>query len=108
MQTNVLLQKMNSDSSIQAQSAGEDSNSSDTAMSDHGDEPATLKTEPSDYPLLDDHHPFSTNGGIMDPTRNPGGFHNALLGLQGKKNLLVKSFFLQPYTKMTVCTLICS
>ncbi|CAH1104871.1 unnamed protein product [Psylliodes chrysocephalus] len=86
--TPMIKNKMNSDSSIQAQSAGEDSNSSDTAMSDHGDEPATLKTEPSDYPLLDDHHPFSTNGGIMDPTRNPGGFHNALLGLQGLGGLM--------------------
>lgn len=75
------LQKINSDSSIQAQSTGEDSNSSDTAMSEHGDEPATPKTEPSDYPMLDDHHPFSTNGGLMDPTRAPG---FPLLGLQGK------------------------
>lgn len=53
-------------------------------MSEHGDEPVTPKTEPSDYPMLDDHHPFNTNGGIMDPSRTPGGFHGALLGLQGK------------------------
>ncbi|CAG9858787.1 unnamed protein product [Phyllotreta striolata] len=83
-----IKEKVNSDSSIQAQSAGEDSNSSDTAMSDHGDDPVTLKTEPSDYSMLDDHHPFSTNGGIMDPSRTPGGFHNALLGLQGLGGLM--------------------
>ncbi|XP_074028739.1 BTB/POZ-zinc finger protein abrupt [Leptinotarsa decemlineata] len=76
-------EKGHSDSSIQAQSTGEDSNSSDTAMSEHGDEPITPKTEPSDYPMLDNHHPFDTNGGIMDPSRTPSGFHNALLGLQG-------------------------
>ncbi|KAG5878844.1 hypothetical protein JTB14_018983 [Gonioctena quinquepunctata] len=81
-------EKGNSDSSIQAQSTGEDSNSSDTAMSEHGDEPVTPKTEPSDYPMLDDHHPFNTNGGIMDPSRTPGGFHNALLGLQGLGGLM--------------------
>lgn len=81
-----MFQKGNSDSSILAQSTGEDSNSSDTAMSDagHGDESVTPKTEPSDYPMLDDHHPFNSNGGIMDPSRTPGGFHNALLGLQGR------------------------
>ncbi|KAJ8983798.1 hypothetical protein NQ317_008116 [Molorchus minor] len=67
-------EKVNSDSSIQAQSTGEDSNSSDTAMSEHVDEPVTPKTEPSEYPMLDDHHPFSTNGGLMDPTRTPGDF----------------------------------
>lgn len=67
---------------MQAQSTGEDSNSSDTAMSDHGD-PVTPKTEPSDYPMLDDHHPFNTNGGLIDQTRTPT-FPGALLGLQGK------------------------
>lgn len=67
---------------MQAQSTGEDSNSSDTAMSDHGD-PVTPKTEPSDYPMLDDHHPYSTNGGLIDQTRTPT-FPGALLGLQGK------------------------
>lgn len=57
-------------------------------MSEHGDEPVTPKTEPpSDYPMLDDHHPFNTNGGIIDPTRTPGGY-GALLGLQGEKILL--------------------
>ncbi|XP_028141859.1 protein abrupt isoform X3 [Diabrotica virgifera virgifera] len=86
--TPMIKEKGNSESSIQAQSTGEDSNSSDTAMSDHGDDPVTPKTEPSEYPMLDDHHPFSTNGGIMDPTRGPGGFHNALLGLQGLGGLM--------------------
>ncbi|XP_018561077.1 protein abrupt-like isoform X3 [Anoplophora glabripennis] len=81
-------EKGNSDSSIQAQSTGEDSNSSDTAISEHVDEPVTPKTEPSDYPMLDDHHPFSTNGGIMDPSRTPGGFPGALLGLQGLGGLM--------------------
>jgi hypothetical protein len=51
-------------------------------MSDHGD-PVTPKTEPSDYPMLDDHHPFNTNGGLIDQTRTPT-FPGALLGLQGK------------------------
>lgn len=51
-------------------------------MSDHGD-PVTPKTEPSDYPMLDDHHPYSTNGGLIDQTRTPT-FPGALLGLQGK------------------------
>lgn len=50
-------------------------------MSDHG-EPITPKTEVSDYPLMDDHHPFGTNGGLMDQSRA----HNfPLLGLQGKR-----------------------
>lgn len=76
------IQKGNSDSSLQAQSTGEDSNSSDTAMSDHGD-PVTPKTEPSDYPSMDDHLPFTSNGGHMDQPRTPT-FPGALLGLQGK------------------------
>lgn len=50
-------------------------------ISEHGDAPATPKTEPADYPILDAHHPFNRNGGYTDPTRGPGGF--ALLGLQG-------------------------
>ncbi|XP_063903496.1 protein abrupt-like isoform X1 [Zophobas morio] len=79
-------EKGNSDSSLQAQSTGEDSNSSDTAMSDHGD-PVTPKTEPSDYPMLDDHHPFNTNGGLIDQTRTPT-FPGALLGLQGLGGLM--------------------
>ncbi|XP_056635657.1 protein abrupt isoform X2 [Diorhabda sublineata] len=86
--TTLIKEKGHSESSIQAQSTGEDSNSSDTAISDHGDDPITPKTEPSDYPMLDDHHPFNTNGGIMDPSRGPGGFHNALLGLQGLGGLM--------------------
>ncbi|RZC34474.1 hypothetical protein BDFB_003809, partial [Asbolus verrucosus] len=79
-------EKGNSDSSLQAQSTGEDSNSSDTAMSDHGDR-VTPKTEPSDYPMLDDHHPFNTNGGLIDQTRTPT-FPGALLGLQGLGGLM--------------------
>ncbi|CAH1118443.1 unnamed protein product [Phaedon cochleariae] len=89
-QASVVLtkEKINSDSSIQAQSTGgEESNSSDTATSDRGDEPVTPKTEPQDYMGgLDEHHPFGTNG-IMDPNRT-GGFHNALLGLQGLGGLM--------------------
>lgn len=77
--------KGNSDSSLQAQSTGEDSNSSDTAMSEHGDR-VTPKTEPSDYPLLDEHHPFNTNGGLMDQPRTPT-FPGALLGIQGKRKI---------------------
>lgn len=50
-------------------------------MSDHGD-PITPKTEPSDYPMMDDHLPFTSNGGHMDPSRTPT-FPSALLGLQG-------------------------
>ncbi|XP_017786125.1 PREDICTED: protein abrupt isoform X2 [Nicrophorus vespilloides] len=79
--------KGNSDSSLQAQSTGEDSNSSDTAMSDHERDPVTPKTEPTDYPMMDDHHPYSTNGGLMDQTRTPT-FPSALLSLQGLPGLL--------------------
>lgn len=83
--------KGNSDSSLQAQSTGEDSNSSDTAMSDHErderDERVTPKTEPSDYrDMMDDHNPYGTNGGLMDQ-RTPT-FPGALLGLQGLPGLL--------------------
>ncbi|KAK5646400.1 hypothetical protein RI129_004864 [Pyrocoelia pectoralis] len=78
--------KGQSDSSLQAQSTGEDSNSSDTAPSDHGD-PVTPKTEPSDYPMLDDQHPFNTNGGLLDQPRTPT-FPGALLGLQGLQGLM--------------------
>lgn len=77
----VFEQKGNSDSSLQAQSTGDDS-SSDTQMSEHDREPVTPKTEPSDYPMLDDHNPFSTNGGLMDPSRTPT-FPGALLNLPG-------------------------
>ncbi|KAF2905772.1 hypothetical protein ILUMI_00402 [Ignelater luminosus] len=78
--------KGQSDSSLQAQSTGEDSNSSDTALSDHGD-PVTPKTEPSEYPMLDDQHPFNTNGGLLDQPRTPT-FPGALLGLQGLQGLM--------------------
>ncbi|CAH0557638.1 unnamed protein product [Brassicogethes aeneus] len=80
--------KEKSDSSLQAQSTGEDSNSSDTAMSEHGDDGPNnnTKTEQSDYPMLDDHHPYNTNGGLMDQSRNP--FPGALLGLQGLGGLM--------------------
>ncbi|XP_049821815.1 protein abrupt isoform X2 [Aethina tumida] len=78
-------EKNNSDSSLQAQSTGEDSNSSDTAMSDHGHD-VTPKTEPSDYPMLDDHHPYNTNGGLMDQNRSS--FPGALLGLPGLGGLM--------------------
>lgn len=77
-----LFQKGQSDSSHQAQSTGEDSNSSDTALSDHG-EPLTPKTEPSDYPMMDDTHSYNTNGGLLDQSRATS-FPGALLGLQGE------------------------
>lgn len=67
---------------MQAQSTGDDS-SSDTQMSDHERDPVTPKTEPSDYPLMDEHHPFSANGGLMDQGRTPT-FPGALLNLPGK------------------------
>ncbi|XP_060519049.1 protein abrupt isoform X2 [Cylas formicarius] len=70
----------------EAQSTGDDSSSSDTAISDHGD-PVTPKTEPPDYPLLDEHNPFHTNGGLLDQTRPPS-FPGALLGLQGLSGLI--------------------
>ncbi|KAK9704249.1 BTB/POZ domain [Popillia japonica] len=75
----------NSESSLQAQSTGDDS-SSDTQMSDHERDPVTPKTEPSDYPLMDEHHPFSANGGLMDQGRTP--FPGALLNLPGLPGLL--------------------
>lgn len=82
----MLVQKgNNSESSLQAQSTGEDSNSSSTALSDRGG-PVTPKTEPSDYPMLEDHPLLNTNGsgpgpGMMDQSRT---FPGALLGLQGE------------------------
>lgn len=88
------MQKGQSDSSLQAQSTGEDSNSSDTAPSDHGD-PVTPKTEPSDYPMLDDQLPFNTNGGLLDQPRTPT-FPGALLGLQGNQKIT----FYFPLTKI--------
>lgn len=89
--------KGNSDSSLQAQSTGEDSNSSDTAMSEHGDR-VTPKTEPSDYPLLDEHHPFNTNGGLLDQPRTPT-FPGALLGIQGKQLIhSIRGLHFAPHT----------
>lgn len=80
------LQKGQSDSSLQAQSTGEDSNSSDTALSDRAG-PVTPKTEPSDYPMMDDHPLLTSNGAasMMDQARTHN-FPGALLGLQGKGN----------------------
>ncbi|CAG9771287.1 unnamed protein product [Ceutorhynchus assimilis] len=80
----------NSGSPDHPQSTCEDSNSSDTAMSEHGDgEPVTPKTEPSDYPnLMDEHNPFHTNGSIMDQSRPPSFPGAALLGLQGLSGLM--------------------
>ncbi|XP_014249673.1 protein abrupt-like isoform X2 [Cimex lectularius] len=90
--------KGNSDSSVHAQSTGEESNSSDTglsergAVSDRGLSISTMngphsmadliqpKTEPSEY---GDHH----NSLVMDPNRTPN-FSAALLGLQGLPGLL--------------------
>ncbi|KAK9879488.1 hypothetical protein WA026_006558 [Henosepilachna vigintioctopunctata] len=74
-------EKGNSESSMQAHSTGEESNSSDTALSEHNHN-ITPKTEISDYPMLDDHHPYNSNGGLMDQSRPPP-FPGALLGMQG-------------------------
>lgn len=82
--------KANSDSSVHAQSTGEESNSSDTALSERGlsisgNGPHSIsdltqpKTEPPDYLGPPDHH---TNSSVMDPTRQSN-FQAALLGLQG-------------------------
>ncbi|XP_030754323.1 protein abrupt-like isoform X2 [Sitophilus oryzae] len=79
----ILTKEKSSNNSESPQQTCEDSNSSDTAPSDHGDgEPVTPKTEPPDYPnMLDEHNPFHTNGGLLDQTRSPS-FPGALLGLQ--------------------------
>lgn len=81
----VSLQKGNSDSSLQAHSTGEESNSSDTNLSDRG--PMTdlchLKSEPSDYSPNNDEHPTHSGSNHLDPSRTPS-FPAALLGLQGK------------------------
>ncbi|KAK9510088.1 hypothetical protein O3M35_004945 [Rhynocoris fuscipes] len=81
--------KGNSDSSIHAHSTGEESNSSDTALSERGlsisgNGPHSIsdltqpKSEPPDYLGPPDHH---NSSGMMDPSRNPN-FPAALLGLQ--------------------------
>lgn len=54
-------------------------------MSEHGGR-VTPKTEPSDYPLLDEHHPYNTNGGLMDQSRTPT---FPLLGIQGTEKYSV-------------------
>lgn len=79
------MQKGQSDSSLPAQSTGEESNSSD--ISDRGGT-VTPKTEPSDYPMMDERHPLlQANGGdaanLMDQARQHN-FPSALLGLSGK------------------------
>nr|CAD7438181.1 unnamed protein product [Timema bartmani] len=92
--------KGNSDSSLQAHSTGEDSNSSDTAMSDRGGTMSDLmpilpKTEPNDYGSMEDnhhhhhHHPGNGNLG-MDSPRTPS-FPAALLSLQGITLVLDKA-----------------
>ncbi|KAL1124655.1 hypothetical protein AAG570_001279 [Ranatra chinensis] len=83
--------KGNSDSSVHAHSTGEESNSSDTGLSERGlsssgnghHTMADLvhpKTEPADY--TPEHHPHN-NSMVMDPSRTPN-FPAALLGLQGR------------------------
>ncbi|PNF42552.1 hypothetical protein B7P43_G06917 [Cryptotermes secundus] len=82
--------KGNSDSSLQAQSTGEESNSSDT-NSERGASTLDLirpKLEPNDYSSLDDSHHHHGNGGLgLDPTRTsfPAA---ALLGLQNIPGLI--------------------
>lgn len=69
---------------MQAQSTGEDSNSSDTALSERGR--VTPKPEPGDYSgMLDDHPLLNSNGSsnMLDQPRTPT-FPGALLGLSGK------------------------
>ncbi|XP_049815482.1 protein abrupt isoform X1 [Schistocerca nitens] len=85
--------KGTSESSLQAQSTGEDSNSSDTAMSDRGGHMTDIvpKTEPSEFGSADDnqqlHHHGNGNGIGLDTQRTPP-FPAALLGLQGIPGLL--------------------
>ncbi|XP_021935070.1 protein abrupt [Zootermopsis nevadensis] len=83
--------KGNSDSSLQAQSTGEDSNSSDT-NSERGPPIGDLirpKLEPNDYSSVDDNHHHHGNGNLgLDPTRTPPFPAAALLGLQNIPGLL--------------------
>lgn len=74
-------QKGNSESSLAAHSTGEESNSSDTNLSDRGQMPdlAHLKSEPSDF--------SPTEGNNHLDSRTPS-FPAALLGLQGLPGLL--------------------
>ncbi|XP_022197139.2 protein abrupt [Nilaparvata lugens] len=83
-----------SDSSMHAHSTGEESNSSDTALSDRGGlgggvgsgiDLVTPKSEPQEY--SSDHHNSHNNSLILDPSRNPN-FPAALLGLPGIPGLL--------------------
>uniref|UniRef100_A0A1B6DZ51 BTB domain-containing protein n=2 Tax=Clastoptera arizonana TaxID=38151 RepID=A0A1B6DZ51_9HEMI len=91
--------KETSESSLHAHSTGEDSNSSDTGLSERG-VPNTNnsnmsigmdlvhpKTEPSDYSSNDHHHNTHNNSMVLDPSRTPN-FPAALLGLQGIPGLL--------------------
>lgn len=83
-----------SDSSVHAQSTGEESNSSDTEMSERGGgveanmpSQSTLdlvqpKSEPQEYLDHSPHTPHHNNSLVLDPTRTPT-FPAALLGLQG-------------------------
>ncbi|RZF35932.1 hypothetical protein LSTR_LSTR008502 [Laodelphax striatellus] len=81
-----------SDSSMHAHSTGEESNSSDTGLSDRGGlgsvggmDLVTPKSEPQEY--SNDHHNSHNNSLILDPSRNPN-FPAALLGLPGIPGLL--------------------
>ncbi|KAF7271290.1 BTB/POZ-zinc finger protein abrupt isoform X2 [Rhynchophorus ferrugineus] len=79
----ILTKEKSNNNSESPNQTCEDSNSSDTALSEHGDgEAVTPKTEPPDYSsMLEEHNPFHTNGGLMDQNRPPS-FPGALLGLQ--------------------------
>lgn len=83
--------KGNSDSSLHAHSTGEESNSSDTGLSDRGGalgsgsgggmDLVTPKSEPQDY-ANSEHQNSHNNSLVLDPSRTPN-FPAALLGLQG-------------------------
>lgn len=79
-----VFQKGNSDSSLQAHSTGEESNSSDTNLSDRGPmaDLSHLKSEPSEFSPNDEHPPHGGSN-HLDPSRTPS-FPAALLSLQGK------------------------
>lgn len=90
-------QKGNSDSSIHAHSTGEESNSSDTGLSERGGttggngagggmDLVHPKTEPADY-TNEHHHNTHNNALVLDPSRSSN-FPAALLGLQGIPGLL--------------------
>lgn len=92
--------KGTSESSLHAHSTGEESNSSDTGLSERGVPTANNsnmgigidlvhpKTEPSDYSSNEHHHHNTHNNSlVLDPSRTPN-FPAALLGLQGKPNFI--------------------